>query len=106
MVDEARIPAALRVISEAMVGDPAYAHAWHCNVACAAMDEGVEWEKAQRIATRVMRLAFSVHTESEPERCGQPYESINSAGVGQAERMQACSGQRSKPTTPTEENTP
>lgn len=68
---------ALRVLSLAFVSDPSYAHGWHCNVACAAIDEGVEYAAANRIATRFMRMAFHVHTENDPGRCGQPYESIN-----------------------------
>ena len=54
---------AYRKLSLEMKADPEYAYSWHCNVACAAMDEGVDHETANKIATRFMSIAFQVKTE-------------------------------------------
>ena len=40
-----------------------YAWSWHCNIACAAMDESVPHDVANRIADRFMQLAFGVSTK-------------------------------------------
>lgn len=42
--------------------DPDLAWTWHCNIACCAMDEGMDHDKAQRVAERFMKLAFDVDT--------------------------------------------
>lgn len=43
--------------------DPEYAWAWHCVVSCAAKDEGVEHETANRIASRAIYAMFGVETQ-------------------------------------------
>jgi len=50
-------------VKAAMQSDDDYAWSWHCNVACAAMDEGVDHKTAQKIAARFMGWAFQVDTE-------------------------------------------
>lgn len=37
-------------------GPGSYVHGWHCNLAMAAVDEGVDRATADRIADRFMRL--------------------------------------------------
>lgn len=44
--------------------DPDYAWAWHCVAACAAMDEKVDHDTANRIASRMMRMMFNAHTQN------------------------------------------
>ena len=60
------VQTALTEIREAMQADPHFAWTWHCNIAMAAYDEGVEFERAQEVAARVMRLAFDVDTSEGP----------------------------------------
>ena len=51
---------AMQALSEAMLEDPDYAWSWHCNLACCAMDEGLDHEAANRAAERFMALAFNI----------------------------------------------
>lgn len=53
---------ALATLSRAMRNDDDYARAWHDNLACCALDEGVDHATAQRIAVRAMQVAFKVDT--------------------------------------------
>lgn len=46
--------------------DDGYAMTWHCNLACAAQDEGVVWARSQLIAGRFMELAFKTNTARLP----------------------------------------
>jgi len=48
--------------------DPDYAWGWHCNIAVASMDEGMDHAAANRAAARVMYSAFGVDTSSR-EAC-------------------------------------
>ena len=57
---------ALKVLSDAMKADPGYAWSWHCNVAMAAMDEGVSHEAGNAAAARFMSSAFGVDTSNAP----------------------------------------
>lgn len=57
---------ALEILSSAMRDDPGYAWSWHCNVACAAMDEGAPHDSANAAAARFMRAAFGVDTTKPP----------------------------------------
>lgn len=62
-----RVPRAMQVMRSAMHNDPGYAWAWHCNVAMASVDEGMEHKAANRAAARFMYAAFGVDIESFPE---------------------------------------
>lgn len=42
------------VLVENLINDPEYLNSWHANIACAALDEGVAYESAQRIASRFL----------------------------------------------------
>lgn len=53
---------ALKILSRAMKEDEGYAWGWHCNLACAAMDEGLDHAAANRAAARIMQAAFGVDT--------------------------------------------
>jgi hypothetical protein len=53
---------AMKKLSLVMQRDPEYAYSWHCNIACAAIDEGIEHSVANRIASNFMSNAFKVTT--------------------------------------------
>jgi hypothetical protein len=57
-----KIERAMNTLSEAFKNDPDYAHSWHCNIACMAMDAGASHEVANEGASRFMKLAFGVET--------------------------------------------
>jgi hypothetical protein len=57
-----KIERAMNTLSEAFKNDPDYAHSWHCNIACMAMDAGASHEVANEGASRFMKLAFDVVT--------------------------------------------
>lgn len=52
----------LKVMSEAMKADMDFAWSWHCNIAMASVDEGMDHAAANRAAARFMKLAFGVDT--------------------------------------------
>lgn len=54
--------AAMAALSASMKTDHAYAWSWHCNIAMASIDEGVEHGAANRAAAQFMRNAFGVDT--------------------------------------------
>ena len=45
--------------------DEGYAWGWHCNIAMASVDEGMDRDAANRAAARFMRH-FGVDTSKEP----------------------------------------
>ncbi len=53
---------AVERLSRAFRWDPDYAQGWHANIACAAMDEGLDPAAANRAASRFMKAAFGVDT--------------------------------------------
>jgi hypothetical protein len=46
----------MKVVSEAMLSDPEYAWSWHCNIAMAAFDEGLDHFRANKAAARFLAL--------------------------------------------------
>ena len=44
--------------------DQDYAWSWHCNIAMAAQDEGVDHETANKAANRFMQICFGVDTKA------------------------------------------
>ena len=56
------VSTAFTVLQRALREDLSYAQGWHDNLACAAIDEGVDSSTAQRIATRFMYNCFTVRT--------------------------------------------
>lgn len=50
----------------AMQADPGYAWSWHCNIAVASQDEGMEHGAANRAAARFMHTCFGVDTSNPP----------------------------------------
>lgn len=60
------VPAAVEVLKSAMIADPDFAWAWHCNIAVCAMDAGVRHQIANEGAARFMQLLFDVDTRENP----------------------------------------
>lgn len=60
------VPMALDIMRAAFAEDPHFAWTWHCNVACAVMDEGAPQDSANAAAARFMKAAFGVDTSSGP----------------------------------------
>ena len=54
--------AAMDTVRKALHDDPEYAWAWHCNIAMASVDEGMDWNAAQFAASRFMQICFGVDT--------------------------------------------
>ena len=56
----------LKVIKQAFEEDFGYAWAWHCNLAMASYDEGLDLAAANRAAARFIRILLDYDiTESE-----------------------------------------
>lgn len=62
IVDGITAKAAMGALKKALRADPEYAWSWHCNIAMAALDEGLEHKKANQAAARFMRNAFDIDT--------------------------------------------
>ena len=60
------VKAAMDMLRKAMSEDAQYAWTWHCALAMAAFDEGVDHATSNKIAQRFMKLCFGVET-SEPK---------------------------------------
>lgn len=59
-------------LSKAFHADHDYAWSWHCNVAVAAMDEGVPHAVANRGAARFMKTAFNIDVSKFQQYAGIP----------------------------------
>lgn len=59
--------AAFNVVRDAMVADSEYAWSWHCNIAMASVDEGMDHAAANRAAARFMQICFGVDTSKSPQ---------------------------------------
>lgn len=69
------VPSSVQALITALKEDPDYAWTWHCNVACAMTDEGVDHATANRGAARFMRWFAGVdpaYPLSEPAPSAQP----------------------------------
>lgn len=60
--DRVTIADAYDRLKQAMQDDSIYAWGWHCNVAVASQDEGMEFMASNRAAARFMFNAFGVDT--------------------------------------------
>jgi len=59
---DAGVARAMGEVRTAIQVDPEYAWSWHCNIAMASVDEGMEHGAANRAAARFMDLCFGVDT--------------------------------------------
>lgn len=55
-------------LKKVILADEDYANAWHCNLACAAKEEGVPLGQAERIAERFMRTVLGVRRNKVREK--------------------------------------
>lgn len=53
---------AFNTLKDAIAGDAEYAWGWHCNIAMASVDEGMDHAAANRAAARFMFTCFGVDT--------------------------------------------
>lgn len=60
------ISEAIDRLRQAIHSDPEYAWSWHCNVAMAAYDEGLDRPAANRAAARFMMQAFGINMRKHP----------------------------------------
>ena len=68
-----QVPAAMKVVTDAMRADPEYAWSWHCNIAMAFVDEGGDHAMANHAAARFMRLLADVEPAHKlPEKAAAP----------------------------------
>lgn len=51
---------AIYTLRDAIQQDPDYAWSWHCNIATASMDEGLDHAASNRAAARFMSTLFGV----------------------------------------------
>ncbi len=56
------LPQAMEVLIKAMREDFEYAWAWHCNIAMASVDEGLDRYRANKAADRFMQICFNIST--------------------------------------------
>lgn len=56
------------IIFSQHLADPGYADAWQASIACAAMDEGVDWKTANLAAQRFLFNLCEVTTRLPWER--------------------------------------
>lgn len=62
---ELNIADALQTMRKVMQNDLEIAWSWHCNIACAIMEEGIIHGVANAAAARFMLMAFQVDTRPE-----------------------------------------
>jgi len=79
LVDEAptapaeEVPEAMKVVTSALLNDPDYAWAWHCNIAMAAHDGGLSHYAANKAAARFLSmLAPGLDTSKHPGFPAEP----------------------------------
>lgn len=58
--------AEVNVLTEALRQDPEYAWSWHCNVAVAAQDAGMDYAASQLAAAKFLQLLANVDTTQSP----------------------------------------
>lgn len=63
---EAGVATAMGEVRAALHADPEYAWSWHCNIAMASVDEGMEHAAANRAAARFMHNCFGLDTSKSP----------------------------------------
>ena len=68
------VPESMATVSNAIRNDPSYAWSWHCNIAMAAVDEGVDHMAANKLAARFLMILTGVDTTKNPHF---PKESVD-----------------------------
>ena len=81
------VPESMATVSNAIRNDPDYAWSWHCNIAMAAMDEGVNHVAANKLAARFLMILTGVDTTKNPHFPKEPVEPELAYKVNRWERF-------------------
>ena len=81
------VPESMATVSNAIRNDPGYAWSWHCNIAMAAMDEGVDHMTANKLAARFLMILTGVDTTKNPDFPKEPVEPELAHKVNRWERF-------------------
>lgn len=81
------VPESMATVSQAIRNDPSYAWTWHCNIAMAAMDEGVDHMTANKLAARFLMILTGVDTTKNPAFPKEPVEPELAYKVNRWERF-------------------
>ena len=65
--NKSSIKKAFGIFKEAFKNDPQYAWSWHCNIAMAAYDQGLNQKSANKAAANFMTICFGVDTSQSKE---------------------------------------
>ena len=81
------VPESMATVTNAIRNDPGYAWSWHCNIAMAAMDEGVNHMAANKLAARFLMILTGVDTTKNPHFPKEPVEPELAYKVNRWERF-------------------
>ena len=81
------VPESMATVSNAIRNDPGYAWTWHCNIAMAAVDEGVDHMTANKLAARFLMILTGVDTTKNPAFPKEPVDSELAYKVNRWERF-------------------
>lgn len=81
------VPESMATVTNAIRNDPDYAWSWHCNIAMAAMDEGVNHMAANKLAARFLMILTGVDTTKNPHFPKEPVEPELAYKVNRWERF-------------------
>ena len=81
------VPESMATVSNAIRNDPGYAWSWHCNIAMAAVDEGVDHMTANKLAARFLMILTGVDTTKNPAFPKEPVEPELAYKVNRWERF-------------------
>lgn len=81
------VPESMATVSKAIRNDPGYAWTWHCNIAMAAVDEGVDHMTANKLAARFLMILTGVDTTKNPAFPKEPVDSELAYKVNRWERF-------------------
>ena len=77
---EFKIKEVFDILKKAIEEDSEYAWGWHCNIATAAVDEGLEHKAANRAAARFMRCCFGVDMTKQQNYIDLMNDKVESLG--------------------------
>lgn len=81
------VPESMATVTNAIRNDPGYAWSWHCNIAMAAVDEGVNHMAANKLAARFLMILTGVDTTKNPHFPKEPVDSELAYKVNRWERF-------------------
>ena len=81
------VSSAVKQVTDAMRNDLDYAWSWHCNIAMAAVDEGVDHMTANKLAARFLMILTGVDTTKNPAFPKEPVEPELAYKVNRWERF-------------------